>query len=250
MKLHAVQRSIRLLIGIGLIAPIVAQAAAFQNGSFESHAGPTGQYLGNVSVLGWTYNGVGYAVYTDSNQYGIPAQDGAYYISFGHVGYTGERVSQTFDTAVGQSLIVSFWLARQQGTTDSTEEVSVQLTDGISTYSQSYYINDNAWVSVALPTFVSGSASATLSFTNIASHGGTNWGLDGVSVAVVPEPGTFATLLVGLGIFGLQVRRRALRGTVARRSDVWARVTDRPNALACDGAASDRTRQVRGARRA
>lgn len=52
---------------------------------------------------------------------------------------------------------------------------------------------------------------STMSFTSAkfyAESSGDSWGLDNLEVAAVPEPGTYALMLAGLGLIGAITRRR------------------------------------------
>ena len=186
MKLRALRSFTVLFIATASLAAAGAKAALFQNGSFESFIGPDGYFLSAVTVPGWTYSGGDYsAVFTYSNQYGIAAQDGGHYISFGHLGNSGEKISQIFDTTPGAPILVSFWLARQQwtiGDGNASEKVTVRLSDGVRSYEQTYVPNVEAWTRIELPAFTPANVSTVLSFTNTSSGSSTNWGVDNVSV--------------------------------------------------------------------
>src|SRR6266446_2972290 len=96
------------LLAVGLLAIGTAWAGPFTNGSFESPGGaPIRQQIGNdpsgFVVTGWQHNvsvTTGFEIYED-NEDGIAAQNGTYYVSWGHNGTTGGTLQQTFSTLIG-----------------------------------------------------------------------------------------------------------------------------------------------------
>ncbi|MBE3027672.1 PEP-CTERM sorting domain-containing protein [Janthinobacterium sp. BJB1] len=69
--------------------------------------------------------------------------------------------------------------------------------------------------SVEIPiALLGGSNTITYSYTGAAQGlGDEGWGINGVNVSAVPEPGTYAMLLAGLGLVGCMARRRAVKKT-------------------------------------
>ena len=168
-----------------------AWAAPFSNGSFEQPGGAPIRVImdkpGNIP--GWVHDGDGTEVYESSGQDAIDAQDGQYYISFGHNGTTGGKLFQTFDTVPGVTYSVTYQVTLQQGTggdqkmsliaTNGQESVSTPLSQANTTISS----NQIAWTSGALLQFVAVSSSTRITFVDTSEgSGGVNWGLHNVKV--------------------------------------------------------------------
>ncbi|MBS0480089.1 MAG: PEPxxWA-CTERM sorting domain-containing protein [Proteobacteria bacterium] len=192
-----------------------AQAGPFINGSFEQPGGaPIRQQLGNNDgfVTGWTNNG-GFQIYESSNQDGIAAGDGNYYISFGHNGATGGTLWQTFDTVAGTTYVIDYLLRQQQGA-DPSQTLIAEIIGGPSVTNTN--MPTLAWGAGQTLTFVATTnINATLRFrdaTPAGGGGGANFGLDGVTIRAlatggVPEPATWAFVILGFGALGAVMRR-------------------------------------------
>jgi len=171
-------------------------AAQFTNGSFESPGGdPIRQGLtdGGTFVTGWLNQGNG-QIYESSNQDGILAGDGSYYVSFGHSGAVGGTFTQSFDTVVGAIYSVNYLLSLQQGS--GTVDFQVEALDGSTQLaSVTNTVDTIAWLSGTTLQFTATSGTSTLRFTDLGGPGnsGTNTALDAISVddlsaSGVPEP--------------------------------------------------------------
>ncbi|MBU0801782.1 MAG: choice-of-anchor C family protein [Alphaproteobacteria bacterium] len=191
------------------LLPATASAAGFVNGSFEN-----GIALGSftpvgggdtVSITGWevTGNSVDYI-----GSYWA-AQDLSRSIDLNGNGQGGIR--QTFDTVANTVYNVSFWLAGNPDGAPVTKSVTVGAT-GATTSNYSFDFTgfnkaNMGWTNYQY-SFVATGASTTLSF---ASQDATSFGaaLDNVSVtAAVPEPATWAMMILGFGLVGGAMRRR------------------------------------------
>ncbi|MEO5922195.1 MAG: PEP-CTERM sorting domain-containing protein [Bryobacteraceae bacterium] len=158
----------------------------------------------------------------------MPTQNpvGGNYFGFGASGATGGTLEQTFDTDVGVTYIVTYWLTTQELAGDSLplQQAYVEARDGSgpganTLGSQLNLLTQAAgWFQGQSLTFTATTTSTTLRFidqTDADLVGNAafmvNWGLDNVAVDVAtPEPGTYGMLALGLGALALFRKRRLL----------------------------------------
>lgn len=206
-----------------------SRATTFFNGDFEAPGGGGTVYLNSGDgtqdrVNGWLHGG-GYSnseFYTGTGVWGISANDGNSYVGFGASGGLGGTLSQTFDTIVGQTYLVRYFLATQEfNGIPPTQVATVAALDAINGNALLAYVvnsfNTEAgkWFAGLELIFTANSSSTTLRFIEQSTEAqepppslanGVNWALDSVSVEAVPEPGTIG--LVGLGLAALGFIRR------------------------------------------
>ena len=221
-----------VLMTSALILPLGATAAPFTNGDFETPGPAAGQIpigpgTGNPAPTGWVVGGpVGDAFelfYQPSSQFGVIGIAGPSSVGFGGNGSTGGTLSQTFDTIVGQSYTVNYFVTSQQGRSNGgpLQSALIQALNGATVLGAVVdTIPDLAvsevfhWNAGPALTFIATGSSSTLRFTDTTTTGTgcCNWALDGVTVnapsVAVPEPETYAMLLAGLGLLGFVARRR------------------------------------------
>ena len=230
---------IGFLAAVAAIAP--AGAANFvTNGSFEdsSYTSNTqfGAGYGGQGVTGWTGAGGNHlqfyffggtqATTNAVNQFGdsqgyfrdnfsVLSPDGGNFVALdGDINYNGQLSQTLTGLTAGKNYTVSFsWAASQlRNRTGATTE---QLVVGFGSATQATSV-------VAVPSegfrgwfkekfnFTADGASQVLSFLSVGTPAGLPpiAALDGVSVTAVPEPSSWAMLLVGFGLIGLGVRSR------------------------------------------
>lgn len=187
-----------------------AIAATIVNGSFELGVNPPSNNFttlgaGSTNITGWTIGGGG----VDWIGTFWQASDGAR--SLDMTAITAGRISQDIATVVGQRYVVSFDLAGNPnpsgGPTLKSLDVSIN-GGGLANYTfdtSGFSSGNMGWVSNRY-SFIADSATSRLTF---ASNNGFASGpaLDNVTIAV-PEPATWATLILGLGLVGAAKRRR------------------------------------------
>jgi hypothetical protein len=201
----------------GMLA-IAAMAQPFRNGSFEQPGG-TGirSQIDNsgTAVTGWTSSG-GYQVYEDNvggSGDGISAFDGTHWVSFGHNGTTGGTLSQVFDTVLGATYTLNYYLAEQQGY-DSDSSFNVYVNGTLLGNSGTPGSADS-WVLAPTLSFLGTGSPMTLTFEDATASGySSNLALDAVSLrggGAVPEPATWAMMILGMGLAGVAMRHRGVR---------------------------------------
>ena len=194
-----------------LAASSFAQAAnLLTNGGFEASTSPT------ATPPGWFNIGHSDGVITYA-AFGTPPYEGVNYYDLGGFGDAngpiGDGIAQSFATTAGQAYLVTFGLSGEnlsgnETLTASAAGVSVDyllIPDGSGTFQRPFATKTFG--------FVATSALTTLSFVHTLGQGGNNDPLiDGVivdaNVAAVPEPETYALMLLGLGAVGLSIKRR------------------------------------------
>lgn len=204
----------RLLTFVGaLSAAGLAQAAPFQNGSFETAAISPGTYttlgLNNSQIAGWTVSG-GNIDYIGS--YWQAAQGSR---SIDLAGSTLGTISQTFDTQIGWLYTVDFAMAGNTDGGPATKLLQVVAGNEQAQFSfdqSGRSRSDMGWLDQSFQ-FTADTAQTTLSFS--ALNGACCYGaaLDNVRITAeqndAPEPAS--ALLVGLSLAGLGWSRRSRR---------------------------------------
>lgn len=175
-----------------------AQAAAFQNGSFEltgtGGAGIAQVDPGETTITGWTVGGGG-VHYVGSHWNGAAGSTYSLDLNIS-VDFDPGRISQTFDTIEGNIYTVTFSMAgnpdgRQTGSS-AIKTMTVEATGGaLETYTFDTTghsaPSDLGWVTKQY-TFTATGPSTTLTFTSLVLD--TEYGptLDNVEVTSVPPP--------------------------------------------------------------
>lgn len=193
---------------IGLSAS--ANAAVFQNGSFEVGADPgsfTTLGAGSTTIAGWTV-GAGGIDYIGTYW---QAADGNRSLDLN--GNFPGSISQTFDVVSGQTYKVTFYLA---GNTDGGPDIKTLTTtstdatilfSSFNTAGRSH--PDMGWTPISFE-FTASGLTETLTFLSTTVDGNAfGPALDNVTVAAVPEPSTWAMMILGfLGVGFLAYRRK------------------------------------------
>ncbi|MFD1787914.1 choice-of-anchor C family protein [Sphingomonas floccifaciens] len=203
-----------VLGALALIAlPSTANAAAFMNGGFETGPaigaqGFTTLANGSTAITGWTVTG-------DSIDYVgsyWQAGEGSRSIDLSGTGPGG--IMQTFDTIAGVTYNVRFLLAGNPDGGPTTKVLST-VASGNLPQVNSFNINNTTrsnmgWTPFTY-SFVAGASTTTLAFTS-GTQTAFGPALDGVSVTAVPEPATWAMMLIGFGAVGASMRRKRVQG--------------------------------------
>lgn len=232
MTWRRILNGLGLALALGTITPASAQNL-ISNGGFENQPGFTGNpYDYDSAPFGWTtnaaWNASGYDAVTGS-AYGNP-HSGNYSVRFGsdnNTIYNGMPtiISQTFADVLNTVYTVSFYTYNGQYVGESNDHPfvtgghpnnyltasvngqSVTVPDNVGTFSNGCA---TCWVRQSFS--FTGTGSDTLSF---AAYTDANyWHLDDISVTgtsaigAVPEPTTWAMMLIGFGALGVVMRRR------------------------------------------
>lgn len=200
----------RMLLAAALSASIAssANAALVINGGFEDGPATGGTFTtlfaGDTSITGWEVT-AGSIDYIGGYW---QAAGGTHSIDL--AGVSLGTISQTISTIAGQWYEVSFFVSKNPdgGADERTGTVSFDGTILPFAYSAPTSLADMNWVEYTYQ-FLATDSSTILSFAADPTAG-CCYGpaLDEVAVAAVPEPSTWAMLLLGFGAVGYGLRRR------------------------------------------
>ena len=167
------------------------------NGSFEDQGG---------SFNRWNVNSPDGSLIIDSpggnyiNAFVNTADDGNYYALF-TPGTSPSTLDQAFNTTVGATYDINFWVNNPHG--DSSLLVTAGSSTLLNLSASDSELNGLGWVDFNYNYQATGTT-ADLSF---AATSGGFLGLDAVSVAAVPEPGTWFFGFAALGVVVMGSRR-------------------------------------------
>ncbi|WP_293680169.1 choice-of-anchor C family protein [uncultured Phenylobacterium sp.] len=188
------------------------------NGGFNN-GGTVGAPGGGFSTLGvgssvinnWNIDAgsidwiVGYWQAADGDGYSIDLNGGS-----------PAQISQTLSTVAGQSYFLSFAMSGNPDNFRGETRVAV-IGAGGSTIGTANYsltapnsLSNMLWQDRGFA-FTADSSSTLISFTSGNNTGNCCWGaaIDNVAVNAVPEPATWAMMIVGFGAAGSMIRRRS-----------------------------------------
>lgn len=185
------------ILSLLIASPAAAQSVT--NGGFET---------GNTS--GWTTSSGPFVLNTSS--YPSSTSDGNYFLWLGGRDSQNTSISQVVSgLTVGQTYSLSFLMASEYTTQDSLR-ASVNGTGTIFSAPAAIGSGWNNWVQQSL-LFTALTTSATIQFDTIgiSSYNRYDVGLDKVTLSAVsgvPEPATWAMMLLGFGGIGAALRRQ------------------------------------------
>ena len=200
-------------VALGLMWAQASQAAVVFSDDFNS----TAQGLNQAVFANWTVTQGSVDVIGDGGPYAfLPVGNGNYVDLNGSTGQPGQlTTNMTFGAG---TYVVSFDLAGSQGGVGSIDPTSktTQIAFSIGGATQSLTLNPLSPLTTYSFTFTT-TAPGQLSFTDL-SGGNNNIGnlLDNVSVSAVPEPSTWAMMILGFFGLGFMGYRRKLSGRALR----------------------------------
>jgi hypothetical protein len=196
---------------LALLPTTALSAQVVTNGGFETPtiSDPCCNTVPPASLPGWTATpNVNVVNGTFSSTNGNLAAEGTQYLDLVGQGGTGS-IYQDLTTVVGQVYTLTFAYSHNLFSPDTTSaSASVAVGDLFDIVMHSTGdTSDLDWQAYA-HNFTATDTTTRLTFTNLT--GGPNEGvfLDAIAVAAVPEPATWAMMLIGFGGIGLAMRRR------------------------------------------
>jgi len=191
-----------------LLASASANATVIQlvkNGSFEANAVGNGSWTTLSSMNNWTVGQNGVEV---RNNVSGAASNGSMYVELDTS--ANSWISQSFNTMADYSYTVSFDYSPREYTSWSTNAIEVLWAgQSVGVFSGNSSTAGNHWQHVSLQLQGFG-PSTELQFRAVGTSDSVGGSLDNVSVSTtVPEPGTLASVVLGLGLLGFTLRRKA-----------------------------------------
>lgn len=211
-----------LVLALAVAATPAAAQSLLVNGSFE---GQTNGYTllggGSTAINGWTTTGEG-VEWFDTSSFG-PAYDGNNLIDlawFTSTGTPGGGIEQAIATQAGSAYTVTFYGTTHRTNGRNGTGIINLLIDGgaLGSYSVN---NQNATFTLGDwqrfdATFTATGAQTVIRFTNTQNAFQHFAYLDGVTsqLAAVPEPASWAMMLLGFGAIGASLRRAPRRAAM------------------------------------
>lgn len=186
-----------------------AQAAIITDGSFETQGAATGtcSFNSTCAAGAWSGSAAGHSGinFNDGQNFAGNTPDGQYYGFLQSYNGTTPTISQTVTVAAGTYLVS--WLAGGRTNYSGAVDYTVSLNGLI--YSGSLAQAQPFTATSAVTTLAAGTY--TLTFSAHTAIGDNSALIDGVSIiseGAVPEPASWAMMLVGMGAIGFAARRR------------------------------------------
>jgi hypothetical protein len=188
------------------------------------------QYFGGQTMGPWQVLGVDILQLASEHAEGsgpqlyFNAQAGSAAIDLSGNGNSGptDGISQAIATTAGETYNLSFYVGNQTGTGSFgplymlPSTVDVQIDGGArQSFTNANTISNGIQWTRFNTTFTATSGSTTIAFLNGTPVGDNYAGLDNVSVSPVPEPATWAMMLVGVFGVGLMGRRRQAASSIS-----------------------------------
>ena len=211
------------ILNIAALATLLSAGAASAatelvvNGSFESNSIGS-SWAAVSSVTGWTSSASGnsaFEIQKGSTQGGVSgfmptAANGVQYLELNTDRLTS--ISQTISTSAGSNYLLSFaYSGRPDTAGNASSLMNVYWGNTLLTASPLVGTTTPTWQTFSQSVSALG-ASTVLRFESVGPASASSYGsyLDNVSLSVsaVPEPQTWAMMLLGLGLMGFIARRK------------------------------------------
>lgn len=202
----SIKKMLFAVVALAVSQSAVASPNLVVNGGFES-SGFLGTYTtytqGSSALTGWN---IELGSVDLINTYWTPAS-GNYSLDLS--GNNDGLISQILSTVQGQKYHVSFSMAGNPDDNDYVKTIQVGLSNQpLYTFDTTGQTKlDMGWMTKGFD-FIATGATSKLFFAGTQES---PWGaaLDNISVTAVPEPESYAMMLMGLGLMGFVARRRS-----------------------------------------
>jgi hypothetical protein len=211
-----------IFLALAFLVPFPAAADLVANGGFEQGTFNGGNSLaqqlkpGDSALSNWTIRNAPatwYANGWNNNPQQIPLspRTGNFGLNLADGSVRFVTASQTFNLLPFQQYQLSFWVGNYSAN-NGPAGVNVNITDGTS---NTILLSETALTPIANESstwtrfafnFIADGTSNTISFSE--RNGPSYIGLDDVSIAAVPEPATWAMMILGFAGMGVMAYRR------------------------------------------